>query len=1180
MFKLVGLWRGLMLTFVFVLAISIIAAGVMEVNSIYLDSYWGTESFKLEQVSVTCPKCGEQTMSSICDHVTGKDAETGEDVICGQFIPEIEWTYEQEWTTAEEMYEGLKEIAIRQAEESVVLLKNELEGAQRALPISPTAKLTLLGARSFAPQYGGTAASVTDGVSTEGNEIFDAFATQGFQINPSMLAAYKAAFRPNRLNEDGTAGDGVGGYGWNAGRGYSPHWGTMSVLNNVVEISPAELRELKSDYDSEFGTYNDAAIVVLGRQAQEGGTGYRPGLKGIVPNTADPSASNNWGIARGITGTETNNVLGITNEEREILDLAKAKFNKVIVLINTANMMEIESLKKDPQIDAIAWVGLPGSYGFHGVARVLNGKVAPSGHLGDLYAVNTFVNPAMMNYGGDNLAEGNLAGAAGPDGTAWKVDADYAKNLGQGMYGSGYEYTNANNNIHNYLVQAEGIYTGYRYYETRYADTVMNKGNAKTAKAGTWTAADYKPATVDGTWSYNNEVSYGFGAGMSYTSFKQTLDDVFVSSDKKRAEVRITVQNTGSVAGKSVVQLYAQSPYAKYDVTNANNVEKSAIQLIDYEKTVTLDPNESTTVIMEVDMQTLASYDYKKAKTYILDPGDYYFSIGNGAHDALNNVLAAQGYTTANGMTDEGDESKTYKWTWTGEVDSKTFGVSKAGVDVTNQLSGDDDAEDKIYAMDWNAFVPGTVKYLSRNDWNGSYPKTYSDLSPDDIQDAALREKVEKVFINDFIPIKTDEDVSDIIFNDTSSDLEFADMKGVAFDDPLWDELLNKMDVQEFLNFAAQSFHNVLNQDSVGLPQFFADDGPIGSDSRYIKDGQYKRVPFVDAEKYEGTGHSSSATANHYGSRVHPSPMNLAYSWNKELAYEVGQKALGEVFMSINAPLNVGPGANIHRHAYNSRMHEYYSEDPILSGFTGSSITAGAQSKGCVVNIKHFAFNDQEIKRDGVAPLMHEQKARELELRNFQQIFEGNGKPASFKGTENRWSGALGTMLSYSRIGLVACGANKAAMVDILREEWGFVGYAVTDFSSVALKAAPKEAVMHGTTAFCGSRVNANITNHPGYQPVGVDKGEGWTAAAFRREDGKGGYVGDRDYLLAFKRANHYNLYALANSNAINGPALRRVYNMTWWRQMYITLISVSSVLTVAAAAVFVISKIKTGGAV
>ena len=970
------------------------------------------------------------------------------------------WTYQSDFKTAQEAYEGLREFAIRASQETYVLLKNEND----ALPLSSDAKITLLGIRSYAPVYSNSGGSVTDGKSTV--QIFDAFAERGFQLNPSTLAAYEAYFADKQWSVPQFGG------------GILPEYAEITSYKDPCELTLEELRALNPNFDQDYAEYSDAAIVVVGRPGGENGDGYYPGAEGL---------------AEGVS-TVTGNILSLSEEEMAIIEEAKANFDKVIVLINAANPMEIANLEEDPEIDAILWIGFPGAYGFYGVADLLNGTVSPSAHLGDTFAKNTALAPAMQNYG-------NIP---------WANASDFSEAA----------------NVNSYLIEAEGIYTGYRYYETRYADIVLGNGGAE-ASAGTYANADGTVATADGVWDYANEVVYPFGYGLSYTTFEQTLDSVEIPGNKKTATVTVTTTNTGSVAGKAVVQLYAQSPYTDYD--KQYHIEKSAVQLMDFEKTQTLQPGESQTITMEVDLANLASYDSENAKTYILDPGDYYFAIGEDAHDALNNILAAQGKTTADGMTAEGDAAKTYQWTWEGEVDADTFSVSKAGVEITNALSEGD------YATDINAFLPGTVTYLSRSDWDGTFPTTISGLAAD--------ENLSRLLSNDLIPIATGEDTSDIIFGDTTSTLTLNDLKGADFDDPRWEELLNKVTVDEFLNFAANAFHNIAAIESVGLPQYASDDGPGGSDSHYLTEGSYQGVPYADAAEYD------------YGTRVIPSPQNIAYSWNKELAYEKGEIILGESTLVLNLPIMIGPGMNIHRHAYNSRGAEYYSEDPILTGYIGSAVVQGAQSKGTLVNIKHAAFNDQEINRSGIAVFMNEQKARELELRGLQQAFEANGKPASFENDPEKADtyqlGALGVMTSYNRIGAVAPSANRGVMVQIMREEWDFNGYNVTDFTGVSLKAAPKESILAGTTAFCGFGISEEITY--------------WSGEALS---------GDRDMLLAIRENCHYLLYALANSAAMNGvnSTTHTVQVNTWWRTSYKAGIYGFGAATVLCAALYVFS--------
>lgn len=998
-----------------VLAIAIMAGLIMETYRTSIDAFVGTRSQKV----VTDETAG------------GKDA----------------WNYHSEFKTAKSAYEGFRKTAQEEAQETFALLKNN----DQALPLAKNAKVTMLGVRSFAPVYGSSGGSVTDGHSTV--QITDAFRQEGFQLNPSTLKAYQNYFQDKKWTVPKFGG------------GILPEYAEITKYNDPCELSVDDLAKLNPNFRSQYDQYQDAAIVVVGRPGGENGDGYYP---------------NKRGLADGVT-TTTGNILGLSAEETGIIQEAKAHFKKVVVLINADNPMEIGELKADPGISALMWIGFPGAYGFKSLAQVLNGSVSPSAKLGDVMARNTALAPAMANYG-------NIA---------WSNAGDFSKEA----------------SVNSYLMEAEGIYTGYRYYETRYADIAMGR-SGQEAKAGTWTNPDGTPATTDGIWDYSREVVYPFGYGLSYTTFKQHLDSVQVQSDKKSAQVKVTVTNTGDRPGKSVIQVYASAPYTDYD--REHQLEKSAIQLLDFEKTGTLEPGRSQTLTMKVDLGNLASYDAQEAKTYILDPGDYYLAIGDDVHQAMDSILKLQG-----GASAIADAAKAYRWNWQGQVDSKTFSRAKTGRRITNHLSQGD------FAMDYNAFRPGTVKYLTRSDWNGTFPVTYAGFKAEG--------RISTLLKNDFRPLKHDDKVDDIKAGNSSSKLTLNDMKGAAFDDPRWKDVVAKVPVKEFLSFAEKSFHSIGAVPSVGLPAMMADDGPGGSDSHYLKEGTYRGKPYQDADKYADKG-----------SRVAPSPVNLAYSWNKQLGYRHGQVILGESSLVFNLPIMIGPAMNLHRHAYNSRSVEYYSEDPILSGYMGSAVTQGAQSKGTLVNIKHAAFNDQEINRAGVAVFMSEQRAREMDLRNLQQAFEALGKPVGFNAKGNchgdYHQGALGVMTSYNRIGAVASSANAGVMKDIMRQEWGFTGYSVTDFTSVSPHASPKESLLAGTTAFCGF----------GNQGVPY-----WDPETLSR---------DRTMLLAIQDDIHYALWALANSNAMNGvnETTHTQNLLTWWRAVYLACIVLSGLVTLA----------------
>ena len=1074
------LFRGLTLVFAFLLVISVTLSIIMEKYRTALDENTGSVS--------------QETVIS----------DNAED-----------WTYSTQFTSTKDAVDSMREFAIREAAESLVLLKN----TNNSLPLTQERpKVTLFGIRSYAPYYGSTTGgSIPDkGVidhdankstlETDFKEVFD--------VNPAMIQAY----------EDYCADFTWGSSGFGA---QAPQYQGLYSTTDPTEPTLSELGVQSNDL--QYDQYNDAAIVILGRVSGEGSSFY-PGEEGL---------------GDGIT-TDSGNILGISDEEWAIIEEAKKCSSNVIVLINSTNQMDIEGLKQDPDIDSVMWIGNPGVYGFAAVAQALLGDVNPSGHLGDIYAVNSALAPAMMNYGLQYVRDenGNITKTY-PTGSDWTNAASYS-----GM------------NVNSYLVEAEGIYTGYRYYETRYADSLLasDARHAVAAKAGTYVNYDlenmtFMPATTDGSWNYSHEVSYPFGYGLSYTTFTQELTSVEVSDDHKTAVATVKVTNTGDVAGKSVVQLYAQVPYT------AGGVEKSAIQLVDYEKTDELAKGASETVTLNIDMTNLTSYNSEEGDgAYVLDAGTYYFAVGESSHDALNNILAEQdvtGMVNTDGTAFTATSGKVKTWTLSAK-DADTFDTSVTGYEIKNQLSEGD------YATDVNAWgedITGfeEVTYLSRSNWNGTFPKTYTGFGIE------AGSRLEEIMKNDFIDLKNDnsqENINALINGDSSVDLTLADMEGAPYEDARWAELVSKIPLAETINFMASAFHNLEYIPSVGFGEYpesgaigdiggyQADDGPGGSDSHNMSEAKEDGIAFEDADEYSWVG-----------TRVAPAPVNLAYTWNKEIAYENGQLILGESTLLYQLPIMIGPGMNIHRTAYNGRNVEYYSEDPILSGFTGSAVVQGAQSKGCLVNIKHVGFNTQEANRSGVCELVSEQAARELELRNLQQAFTGFGRSSKMEGVEagatpNRYAaeGARGTMTAYNRIGMVASSANYGVQVEILRNEWGFKGYSVTDFTGLNPVAAPKESILAGTTAFCGFGANDPYINLNNLNAIAADA----------------------DLAEAIQEGMHYVLYAISNSYGMD--LMNNIYTVslnTWWRSLYTALITVSAILLAGSAAAYVVFTIK-----
>ena len=577
--------------------------------------------------------------------------------------------FTSDYETSAELIQAHRDLGERMSAEGTVLLKNQ----NQALPLAETEnRVTLLGMGSAYPFLGGTMGSTVVGDSQI--NLQEALEERGFELNPTMTEIY------NGLGEIQTGsferfGNTVPIYGHRPAN-FSTPYEPSEPATDLYETAQND----DSDFTESFAEYNDAAIVVISRPGSEG-SDYYPGEKGIDQE---------------VYGTDT--PLGLVENEKALIELAKENFDRVIVMINSSSTMEIDELEKDDAIDAILYVGFPGAYGFLGVADILTGAVNPSGRLTDTYAVATANSPAMQNFGKielDDLSqirfEESLMGelpATSPLGS-FGGDASLAAD--------------------HYLIQAEGIYTGYKYYETRYYDTVVGAGQA-----------DSNVGAIDGAdvWDYANEVTYDFGFGLSYTTFDQRLDAIDIDEENNKVTATVTVTNTGNVSGKFASQLYFNAPYTDYN--REQNIEKAAVNLIGFEKTELLEPSESQTVTIEVDMKYMASWD-STAKDglggYILDGGDYYFAVGDGAHEAVNAVLAAKGHDT------DGNEAQVVSVAIgeEGTVDEETFAYSENGTAIVNQL---EDA-------DINYYKPDYATYLTRQDWAGTFPRTYDDLTID-----------------------------------------------------------------------------------------------------------------------------------------------------------------------------------------------------------------------------------------------------------------------------------------------------------------------------------------------------------------------------------------------------------------------------------------------------------------
>ena len=1071
-----ALWRGLTTLFTFIFSLTIIIGVVAESYKATIDTALGTLSEKFVSEN------------------------TEDDPLYDKFQPSAEVLNEDGTGNSHALIQKAIDLNRQQAAEGAVLLKNNNADGQ-GLPLAGNSQVTLFGIRSHVSLLGSSfgvkaqgpyisleqalTQNKTDFKNTIAYTLNNNFATgevtrgatldswsgdefefegAGFTVNPVMTAVY------DKLNETYLHSENE----------------TPSAEYDPGEPSAAEIKAVNSDYAASFAEYGDAAIVVISRPSAES-KDYLPG-----------------GVVDGLGAEEP---LQLTANERDTIEMAKKCSDNVIVLLNSANAVEIGDLKNDPEIDSILWIGFPGCYGMLGVSDILCGRTSPSGALPDIYATYNMSAPAMQNMGNfqyENGADMLTRGAGQTGGTTG-----------------------------NYLIEAEGIYVGYRYYETRYYDSVFGNGNAGSPVGA------YASSTE---WDYDKEVAYGFGYGLSYTDFTQEFEgepEFNVSTDPETgvcdatAVFHVKVTNTGDMAGKSIVQIYGQAPYTE------GGVEKSAVQLLNFGKTDTLKPGESQVVSVEVDLQYIASYDntYDNGDgtvgTYILDPGTYYFAMGNGAHDALNHMMARQG-ADPESLSGESNSAMAYEHKITEDfISSTAFSVSKTGEKISNQLD---------YA-DWNYFQPGEVTYLSRTDWAGTYPKSYTDMT-------LVNEELINLLNGNYYTIQTDDDTSGITWG-KDSNLMFYEMYGTDFDDVKWQDLLDKMTLEEAQYLATFGGPSIPGVSSIGTVE------------TYMTENAGNGVA-VNLNASKDTGAPWSISASDPNGNWHPevfanAPL-VAASFNQDLYKEVGS-FIGEEALFTGIPILWGPGLNTHRHAYNGRNGEYYSEDPVLSGSAAMEFAIGALDYGLIAAPKHFAFNDQETNRSGVAPYMLEQRAREVELRAYQIAFE-----ATKYDTEEVDAGMRGLMISFSKIGPVECTASYELMTEILKEEWGFKGYAVTDiYDDTDIYGA---VLASGTTCFDTRGISGFY---------GATTLENCSTFATQVDGSKVSaqlLSGDARLQNAVKDSCHNILYAFSQSSLMNryNSTTHIEQTMTWWRMAYMAAIAAFGILLLASGALYVLS--------
>ena len=647
--------------------------------------------------------------------------------------------------------------------------------------------------------------------------------------------------------------------------------------------------------------YSDAAIFVFNRL---GGEGSDYAQTGVVDGT------------EGDTLKLSPNELSVLKGLKALKDAGKVK--KIIVLANTANQVESTYLTDaNLGVDAALWIGTVGVTGFTSVAGILAGTINPSGHLSDMHWYDHSDNPANTNYGAFTYK--------GVD----NFDLPYSGNKIDTKYSA-------------YAVYQEGVYVGYRYAETRYADVVTKRANA-------------------GSFDYNASVSHPFGYGDSYTSFE--FSNYNVKKQKDVYEISVDVKNVGSTySGKDVVQIYLQKPYTDFDIERG--IEKPAVELVGFAKTGILAPGASETVKVYVNESEFKVYDANVDKTYIITEGDYYLTAATDSHNAINNILVEQGYEV------EGDKKLVEKVHLS--YDNKTYAKSKStGKQITNLFDESD-------INKYSGKGKNEVTYVSRNNWAGTVPTTYAVLSmTTGLQNDLLAQ--------DNLSMEKD-DVAYPTYG-AQNGLQLIDLKQdaegnkIPYDSPLWDQYLDQLTWDQTAALLSDGLRRTAAIEALGKPATLDHNGPAGLTERYGKS--------QNGLAYKTQDPDGSKSAPYY-----PCAGIIAATFNTELVTAFGNM-LGEDALWAGYNGFYGIAINTHRSPYQGRTYEYFSEDPFLAGTMAVHEVNALQAKGCNAYIKHFALNEQEDNRNGVSIWLNEQTLREIYLRPFEYaVIEANASNA------------------------------------------------------------------------------------------------------------------------------------------------------------------------------------------
>lgn len=782
--------------------------------------------------------------------------------------------------------------------EAVTLLKND----DSNLPLSGK-KVNVFGWGSTNPVYGGTGSgSMSKQYKTV--SLLDGMKQAGLKTNTELSKLY-TDYRKDR-----------------------PEVGMFAQDWTLPEV-PA--KQYSDKLVSDAKDFSDEAVVVLTRVGGEGAdlpTDMK--AKGI---TYKNNSKDYDDFQKG------ESFLQLSKTERDMIDLVTSNFKKVTLVYNGANTFQFDFLNDYPQIQSVVWCPPAGQTGFSALGEVLAGETNPSGKTSDTFLKDLTKSVSYNNFGKfeyTNMADkaAKYKGFTGDDVTA----------------------------IPGFVNYSEGIYVGYKFYET---------------------------ASDEGLINYDDTVAFPFGYGLSYTSFDQKLDSVKYKGGK--VTVTATVTNTGDKAGKDVVEAYYNPPYTD------GGIEKASKNLAGFEKTKELQPGESQKVTVKFDDDDMASYDYKGAKAYVLEKGDYDISIQSDSHHVIDH------------------QKVTVKDTVTYNSDSNTHNGD--AVAATNEFD----------------YAAGDVTYLSRAGHFANYAKATAAPTNFSMSDEA---KAEFTNNSNYDPKKYDNDSDEMPTTGAKNGLKLYQMYGKDYDDADWDKLLDQLTFDDMDNLIANGGYGTPAVKSVGKIQLTDADGPASLNNNF-------------------TG---------VGSIGFPASTAFACTWNRDLAKQFGEM-IGDMAHDMHVAGWYAPAMNIHRSAFSGRTFEYFSEDSLLSGAMASNEIAGAKSKGVYSFMKHFALNDQETNRTNmVCTWANEQSIRETYLKPFEMsVKEG---------------GAQAVMSSFNYIGYTYAGASSNLLQTVLRGEWGFKGFVLTDyFGGYGYQNADQEVRAGNDSMLATTKITNHITD-------------------------------------------------------------------------------------------------------